>query len=347
MGGLVPTLVIFLLLLPLSAQAQTKVDTLTQVKNAGADMPYVGPNPWYDVRSFGARMVIKPPSTTATIYSGSAVATLAVASTFKNGDGVVVRGAGPTPTMSTPSGPTVTPSNASTTTGTGVFVANASGATTYQYQVAAVDVLRGVTIASSGTSISNGPATLGSQTVNISSWTRTNNVVRVTTTSAHNLVIGAGFSVTGDATLAGTYNIATVPDNTHFTFFTGLDTRNGALTVGGNSGIVTYYLANHISIAHVAGAQMYLIYGRAAGSMTPTRRNASRFNFDERPALQHLGRLRIAHDQHRFGRLGSDDATGRCEKRRLGNHHRLRCGHQNSQAGQYRIQHRDHAELPF
>jgi len=268
MGVLAPTLVIFLLLLPLSAQGQTKVDMLTQVKNAGADMPYVGPNPWYDVRSFGARMVTTPPSTTATISSGSAVARLAAASTFKNGDGVVVRGAGPTPTMPTPNGPKVTPSNASTTTGTGVFVANASGATTYQYQVAAVDVLRGVTIASSATSISNGPATLGSQTVNVSSWTRTNNVVTVTTASAHNLVVGAGFSVTGDATLAGTYNIATVPDNTHFTFLTGLDTRNGALTVGGNTGIVTYYLANHISIAHVAGAQMYLIYGRAAGSMT-------------------------------------------------------------------------------
>jgi len=89
------------------------------------DSRFKGANPWYDVRAFCARMISgAAPTTTATITSGTAVATLAAAGGFQNGDGVVFRGAGPTPTMAKPAAPTVTASNADTITMTGQFIAN-------------------------------------------------------------------------------------------------------------------------------------------------------------------------------------------------------------------------------
>jgi hypothetical protein len=237
-----------------SAVSVANPATATGPLTAQSETQFAGPNPWFDCRQFGCRAVTTAPSAKCTMTNHSAVASLTnIVGTFINGDGVVCRGAGPTPTMSTPAAPAVTPSNAGTTIGTGIFVSNTSGSTTYQYQVAAVDVLRGVTIASTVTSISNGPATLGQNTTNISSWTRSNNVVSVITSTAHNLVQFAGFTVTGDGGINGTYTVASVTDSTHFTFNTGMDTRNGAPLSGGSSGVLTYYLGNHISIPHTGG----------------------------------------------------------------------------------------------
>ena len=242
-------------------------DSRTVVKTK-VDAQFAGPNPYIDVRAYGVRAVSVVPTTTCTTNGTTSISLPGGASTFINGDGIVCRGAGATERMSTPAAPAVAAVNAGISTGTGSFVANPSGAATYRYQIVAVDQGGGYTVASAATSIANGPATMGSNSVGISSWTRSNTTVTVTTAAAHNLVQFAGFCITGDASLIGCYSTATAKaGTTTFTFNSGQDTRNGAATSGGGAGTVTYFLANHITWPHVAGAYKYLIYGRTSGAM--------------------------------------------------------------------------------
>ena len=72
------------------------------------------PNGFADVTAYGARAVAYNayPSTTATISGSSPNAALASASTFQNGDGVVVYGAGTACSLTAPSSVTVQPSQA-------------------------------------------------------------------------------------------------------------------------------------------------------------------------------------------------------------------------------------------
>jgi hypothetical protein len=235
------------------------------------DFQAKGPNPSYDVRAYGARAVSSVPNTTGSIRSGSATLTLAAASTFQNGDGIVVRKAGIARSLATPRAPTVVASNAKILTGTGYTVVNSTGATTYQYCVAARTRDAELTPCSTVTSISNGAATLGAQQVKITSWTRSNNTVTVTLAANHNMVAGTMFSIMGagvDGSVAGTYQTASATPRTNtFTFTNGHDTRNGAPAAGGAVGTVVFYNCNHITWAHVADAHQYYIYGRTSGSM--------------------------------------------------------------------------------
>ena len=225
------------------------------------------PSPYTDVTQFGVRAVGTLPTTTGSIAAGTNRLTVAGGSGFVNGDGIVVRGAGANITLANPSAPAVTPSGAAVFTGTGLTVANTFGASTYQYQVVARDIGGGYTAASSITSIANGPSTLGSVSLNVSSWTASKTVVTVTTDSAHNLVAGQMVLIALAGGANGWWQVATVPNGTSFTFNTSSDTRLGAPTAGGPSGKVITWFCNHITWTPVANAMAYFIYGRKAGRM--------------------------------------------------------------------------------
>src|SRR5262245_29234352 len=134
------------------------------------DSQFEGWSPWIDGRAYGMRAVTKVPTTTCSISATSRTMTLGEASSFRNGDGIVCRGAGAALNLSTPRAPTVVAENASGPTGTGNSVPNSSGATRYQYCVVAVKQDGSFTPCSATASIDNGPATLGPQaTLNITS----------------------------------------------------------------------------------------------------------------------------------------------------------------------------------
>lgn len=239
----------------------------------GDDPIFTGPNPWPDIRSFGARLVNPaiPPATpgiTAACVSGNTAITLSSASSFVNGDGVDIWNCGASPALSTPAAPTVTPSVASGPTGSGMVVNSPACATAYQYQIVAVAFGGGYTPAGTAGTTSTGCA-LGSQSVNITSLSKTANVVTVLTASAHALSVGSHINVqnTTDSTnFGGWYIVATVPDNTHFTYLTPSDTRagGGATATGGT---VKWFNANHVTWAAVPNTNFYLIFGRTGGSM--------------------------------------------------------------------------------
>jgi hypothetical protein len=239
------------------------------------DVQSCGPNPWVDVRCYGAVPVSVAPgtSTTVNITGGTAVATISSASTWVNGMGLTIPHAGPAPTMSTPGAPAVTAMQSSAGTGTGLGVA-ATGSTTYQYQISGVDLQRGITIASSATVIANGNATLGQRSATASTHSRSGNTVTVTMAAPTEIAAGAMLSINGtsdDLNFGGWPIVASVIDSTHFTYASntyasGYSDSSGLSATGGT---VIWFNFNEIKIsAPGAGVWQYIIFGNQSGSMT-------------------------------------------------------------------------------
>lgn len=260
-----------------STGAQTNVvNTFTATQNFNGNVAFKGPNPYVDVTRYGVRAVVNNtapaiPGITATINSGSSSATISAASSFQNGDGVVIFGAGAAHTMTTPGAPTVTPSVAAAGTGTGIVVNGpAGGATTYNYQIVARDKNGGLTAASTVGTTASGAAALGSQSVAITSISKSGTTNTVTTSSAHGLSVGSMVLVIGtnDAVdFDGWFVVATTTDNTHFTYSNGMDSASGAGT-SATGGTAYWFNCNHLSWSAVTGAWEYYIYGRTGGALT-------------------------------------------------------------------------------
>jgi hypothetical protein len=256
----------------------TEAVTVGGNETVNGDSQIKGPDPYTDARAYGVRSVnpsVAPavPGITATINSSSASATISAPSTFQNGDGVVIYGAGVACALSTPTGVIVTPSVAAAGTGTG-FVVNAPvGGTSYGYAVIARDKQGCLTAVSSAGTTSTGTSAIGSQSVSVSGFTRSVSLVTATTSSAHGLSVGSMVYITtssqADALyFGGWYVVATVPDTTHFTFLTGNAVAEGAPAASGGGGTVYWFNANHVSWNPVTNAVEYYIYGRTSGSLT-------------------------------------------------------------------------------
>jgi hypothetical protein len=239
------------------------------------DLHFKGPTPWADITRFGARAIptnTAPaiPGITASITATQITATLSDASSFQKGDGVVIYGAGATHSMTTPTGLTVTPSLAKSGTGTGLVVNGITGATTYNYQIIARNKQGGMTAASPVASTTTGAASLGRQTVNITSLSKSGLINTAVTASAHGLSVGAMVAIQGtssDVDFGGWFRVNTVPDNTHFTYANGRDSANGS-TTSATGGTAVWYNCNRLSWTAVTGAFQYYIYGRTGGSLT-------------------------------------------------------------------------------
>ncbi len=155
-------------------------NTFTAPQTIAADFHTKGPNPSYDITLFGGYEYSgTQPTTTGTIAASSASLTLAAAQDFANGQGILVLGAGPATSLSTPASVAATP-------------VNVTGSTTYNYCVVAEDYANGRTACSPAGSTSTGASSLGQFTVGtIASCTRASGVVTCTTTSAHHLSPGS------------------------------------------------------------------------------------------------------------------------------------------------------------
>jgi hypothetical protein len=256
-------------------QATGEIDTGTLL-NISREIHPLGPDPYTDVTLYGVRSVTGVPAIpgiTATINSGSSSATISAASTFQNGDGVSIPGAGTACALTTPSAPTITPSVAASGTGTGLIVNAPAGSTSYSYAIIARDKQGCLTAASSSGSTSTGSASLGSQSVSVSGYTRSLFTVTATTSSAHGLSVGSmvylsNSTVSDNLYFGGWYVVQTVPDTTHFTFVTPNDVADGAPSTSAGGGTAIWFNANHVTWTPVTGATDYYIYGRTSGSLT-------------------------------------------------------------------------------
>lgn len=243
--------------------------------HVGEDTVFTGPTPWVDIRAFGARSTVTNaapviPGITANTVSGSASVALSASSTFVNGDGVVIFGAGSAHAMATPSAPSVTPSLAKAMTGTGIVATGPGGATTYNYQIIARNKTGGLTAASLVGTTGTGQAVLGSQTIGITSIAKSGTTNTVLTAAPHGLSVGSMveiFFTTNDTVFGGYFVVQTVADNTHFTYQNNFDSANGSPT-SATGGTAKWYNCNRVAWAAIAGAWIYYIYGRTGGSLT-------------------------------------------------------------------------------
>jgi hypothetical protein len=199
----------------------------------------------YGVRAANASAMPASSGMTGSITSGTNRLTVSTANCpgqsgsvcFQNGNGISVYGAGAPHRVGAPAAPTVTPTNARTLTGVGDDVASPSGSSTYNYVIVAQSFGGGFSAPSSKGSTSTGHSTIGSNSAIISSMSRSNNTVTVTTPGPTTISSGTMVIIDGasDPTFNGMYQATSGSTGTSFTFRQGLDTRNGASTnaVGG------------------------------------------------------------------------------------------------------------------
>ncbi len=241
-----------------------------------------GSYPLVDITCYGARSFSGggAPSTTATTEGGT---TVAVAKPiFVNGDGITIYGAGASNKLLTPSAPTVTASTAAGETGTGwaaTIPSAVAGSAAYSYVVIADDGNGGLTAPSPPTTITNGQAKLGLTTQKIKSITRLNDVLTVVTAEKNLLNAGVPTSsgtmvhitLPGPNAMNGYYTVGSVTNPTTFVLYnTNVDTRAQGWTSSDtynqtDTGIISYFVSNHIKINPVAGAQTYYICANRPG----------------------------------------------------------------------------------
>lgn len=187
------------------------------------------------------------------------------------GDGIALIGCGPAAALSTPAAPTVTVVEPSDLVGTGYTVAASGlGSTTYTVKIINCDAGDGCTAASSATTVTNGPASLGTQSTSLTSCARAGIAIGCVAASTENIKVGALVVVedtksntnTGD--FDGWYRVSAVADTTHFSLISGLNTNlttnNAATATSATGGRVVYKLALQIARVHDAGSPKFCAY---------------------------------------------------------------------------------------
>lgn len=233
-----------------------------------------GPNPYVDVQAFGARPIPSgsTPLTTASIGAGTNTAAVANTSGFVVGDGLTIVGAGSAHGMATPTAPIVTPAAAKSGTGTGFFIGAPAGSTSYSYVIVMRNQNGGFTAASAAGTTSTGTATLGHNTLAITSITASGNIYTVTVGSTAQLAVGFQILIKGttdDPEFGGWRFIDSIIDGTHFTYKSGNYTYLGMNNTTATGGNIHFYLCNDVQLpAATGGGTQYWIYGRTAGSLT-------------------------------------------------------------------------------
>jgi hypothetical protein len=230
----------------------------------GNSLNIKGPTPWTDIIAFGGHATNGPLQTTADYASGNATLTLP-GGIFINGDGVTVQGAGASVAIGTPGAPTITPQYANAPTRTHIMSSSPTGASSYTYCVVAEDIGQGLTPCSSTTAITNGPASLGLQSVNISSVSLSNDTLTVNTSSG-TFVSGMMVDVLSSvARLGGIMRTSTGSAGTLTVSNFVYDSRFGPVDIAdvpnsvGAGGTVDFYQANTISWTAVTGARRYWV----------------------------------------------------------------------------------------
>jgi hypothetical protein len=271
--------------------AASLVNDNGKILSVGEDAQIKGPNPYVDIRSFGAKAInvnippafatnnlpvsISAASSNATLCGGLSGAHLTTcqgyAANLSNGEGVYVQGAGIANSSATPAAPTVQAILPIGAMNTNLDVAGlTTGSTTYCYEVVGLRQGGGYTAASPSTCVTTAPASLGNQTVAISTLALSGSTLTVVTSAAHGVTIGALVNITGtsnDLQFSGWFNVNQVDSTTQFEIFNfQVNTLNGA-PPSATGGTIQYH--NGISI--VEGTPdttifQYLVYGRSGGS---------------------------------------------------------------------------------
>jgi hypothetical protein len=219
------------------------------------DFLNAGPNPTVDARIYGL-VSTTGFSTTATCVASSAAVTLAGSSSFKNGNGILLYGCGPAPTMATPTAPTVTTGEAtSPNTDVSGIAAGGTGSSTYIVSYFGIDKNGGTTAAAPPTTITNGPAALGKQSYAVSTASLSGNTLTITTSATNGIVANSYIHFSGSSNAALSYWGRVSGTNSGTQFYINNFPTSG--TISATGGTVVYMLANQMSFSALTGAYEY------------------------------------------------------------------------------------------
>ena len=183
-----------------------------------------GPQPWADIREYGANPRFSPiPTTTASANTGAATTvTLASAIDFQNGEGITIWSAGASTTQSTPAAPTLLAN----------YPVHGSGA--YNYQCVGTDLFGGLTAAGATLAVTTGPNTFGVGPIAISSISQTSGTVTVNFSSPINASANQHIAITGvtggGTTFNGVWLIASAPTTSQVTYALAGSAGSGTVT---------------------------------------------------------------------------------------------------------------------
>ena len=237
---------------PLGAGAQTTaINTFTANQNMDSGFHVKGPDPYNDLARYGGYFNNLPPSTTASCTNASTSVTLAAALDFQDaskfpgtsiGNGIVLYQCGAPTGLSTPPAPAVTPFGVT------------NGATTYNYRFVAEDLQGGLTAASPAGSTTTGAATLGTNSVTLTSatWNNTLNGEQVYTCSGNcNVSVNAPINIggfTGSGRFNGNFTVIATPTSSTFTVYSP-STTTPAVTSDSSGGTMKVLACNILTMA--------------------------------------------------------------------------------------------------
>src|SRR5579859_1202183 len=185
----------------------------TGTNSFGNNTAFTGPNPYFDVNSYGGYVANFFSIQTATCSINASSTSLSCNSNpdFQNGQGIVVNFAGALPTL-----PAVPP------VGNVIPVGVINGSNTYAYQIVHEDYKGGLTAAGSSGSTSVGAAALGLNTVSLTSGVRASGVDTFTCAANCNVGVGSqvqisGFNGNPANNFNGTVVVNSTPSPTTFT----------------------------------------------------------------------------------------------------------------------------------
>ncbi len=249
-----------------------------QAQDSGGARPNnirpMSPEPYADITAYGA---FAPggafPVTTANCTKGSNQIRIKSANTFRLNEGVTIYGCGPTNTLGTPSELTVTPSEPWGLASTESAVSSPKGNATYEYTVVARDIYGALTAPATPVTIANGLPSLGLQTADIKTLSRSNDRITVVTTAPNNLVYSSLVELEpkDSKQFGGWYNIAKIDSPTQFELWTTqTDTRAQGWMVGDTTsysggGKVAFYQENYLKWTPLAGAWEYYVCAKRPG----------------------------------------------------------------------------------
>jgi hypothetical protein len=247
-----------------------------------------GPEPWIATCQYNMRAVTSDFTATATVNGTTAISfTGGSFASFKNGDGIMIPGAGAATSLSTPSAPTVTPSLLSGPDTPNDTVVAPAGSTTRSYCESARDAnVFGAYTACSSTGTTTTGNTLGKLTANMTSQARSGQTVTITLASSLPCAVGAIIYDTNstDSTFSGFFKITLCNGGTSPIFTTQISYSQGYSTTlpiplqgGGNStnaatgGTASVYSVDKLTFPSNASVYQYLIYTASGSFLGYTR----------------------------------------------------------------------------
>lgn len=245
-----------------------------------------GPAPWTDARAFGIRASNGPASTTATCSNNSNVLTTAGGG-FIVGDGITIENCGRTNTLFTPGTPTVMPVVLTGGARTHNVTNGPTASSSYSYCVFAEDQGQGLTPCSPITTIANGQATLGLNTISVTSITRSKDVMTINFSSDRRFPALMAFELSTSAPgdYSGWFNVCANEGANNFVTACSLtnDTRaSGTFPAdvdSGGTGTLSYYQATRVKWTAVPGAVRYYICVQRPGDPSLHLTGATMLNY--------------------------------------------------------------------